>query len=153
MILVLPSIFLVVAVIATWFAAGEKTIRSTASGVALLASVVAVLSLTLVPMDQADEDLELVPLSEIVDAVTPPFELLLVESVLNVLLFVPFGAALALRRLSLGRTVVAAVALSAAVELGQLLVVPGRTTSVDDLLLNTTGALVGHVLLSSWKVK
>ena len=90
------------------------------------------------------------PLGEIVDALTPPFELLLAVTILNVLLFVPLGAALALRGVSVGRTVLAAVALSASVELAQLLVVSGRTTSVDDVLLNTAGAWLGHAVLSAW---
>ena len=34
-------------------------------------------------------------------------------------------------------------------EVAQLLV-PGRTTSVDDLLLNTLGALLGHLLVGAW---
>jgi glycopeptide antibiotics resistance protein len=145
--LIVPSVFLLVAVVAMWMATAGRTARSTAANVALVASVVAVLSLTLAPGYAADKDLELVPLGEIVDALTPPFEPLLAEVVLNVVLFVPFGAALALRRVSVGRTVLAAVALSATVELAQLLVVSGRTTSVDDVLLNTAGAWIGHAAL------
>jgi glycopeptide antibiotics resistance protein len=127
--------------------------RSPASLVALVASVLVVLALTLVPQDAAEADVELVPLSEIVDALTPPFELLLVETVLNVLLFAPFGAVLAVRGVSVGRTVLAAAALSAAVELAQLLLVAGRTTSVDDVLLNTAGAWLGHAVLSAWAAR
>jgi glycopeptide antibiotics resistance protein len=153
MSLFVPSVFLVVAAVATWIAAGRRTVRSAAANVALVASVVAVLSLTLVPGYPADEDLELAPLGEIVDALTPPFEVLLAVTVLNVLLFVPLGAALALRGVSVGRTVLAAIALSATVELAQLLVVSGRTTSVDDVLLNTAGAWLGHAALSAWMTR
>jgi glycopeptide antibiotics resistance protein len=153
MFLFVPSVFLLVAVVATWIAAAGRTVRFAAANVALVASVVAVLSLTLAPGYAADEDLELVPFGEIADALTPPFEPLLAEVVLNVLLFVPLGAALALRKVSVGRTVLAAVALSATVELAQLLVVSGRTTSVDDVLLNTAGAWIGHAGLSSWRTR
>ena len=153
MILFVPSVFLLVAVVATWIAAARRTARSAAANVALVASVVAVLSLTLAPGYTGDEDLELAPLGEIVDALTPPFEPLLAEIILNVLLFVPLGAALALRGVSVGRTVLAAVALSATIELAQLLVVSGRTTSVDDVLLNTAGAWMGHAALSAWTTR
>ena len=123
------------------------------SGLALVASVVAILGLTLVPIDSADEDLQLLPFSHIVDALTPPVGTELVEMVLNVLLFLPFGAALSLRRISIGVTILVAAALSATVELAQLLVISGRTTSVDDVLLNTIGALLGHVTVSAWTAR
>jgi hypothetical protein len=74
---------------------------------------------------------------------------LLLNTVGNVLLFLPFGAALCLRGCTTGRTVLSGVALSVGLEITQL-VVPGRTTSVDDVLLNTLGALLGHALLSRW---
>jgi len=73
---------------------------------------------------------------------------LLLEAAANVLLFVPFGAALGLRDFSIGRTAGCGLALSAAVEGAQWLLIPGRTTSLDDVLLNTLGAVVGHALLT-----
>jgi glycopeptide antibiotics resistance protein len=121
---------------------------SLARDLALLAALAAILSLTLVPMDDPHE-VRLVPLSDIGDAFTPSLDTsLLVGDVLNVALFVPLGIALRLRQLPLGRAVLAALALSATVELAQATVVSGRTTSVDDLLLNTLGAAFGHVLAS-----
>jgi glycopeptide antibiotics resistance protein len=108
-----------------------------------LAAIVAV---TLGPTDDPQE-IRLVPLSDIGDAFTPSFDgSQLLGDVLNILLFVPLGAALRLRGLSLVSAVLAALALSAGVELAQAIVVSGRTTSVDDLLLNTLGAALGHVV-------
>jgi glycopeptide antibiotics resistance protein len=116
--------------------------------VALVASLAAIVSLTLVPMDDPHK-VRLVPLSDIADAFTPSLDAsLLVGDLLNILLFVPLGAVLRLRRVPLGKTVLAALALSAAVELAQATVVSGRTTSVDDVLLNVLGAALGHLLAS-----
>jgi glycopeptide antibiotics resistance protein len=75
---------------------------------------------------------------------------LLLEAVSNVLLFIPFGVALGLRGLGIGKSALLALLVSAAFECAQFLFVPGRTTSVDDVLLNVTGAVVGHALISRW---
>jgi hypothetical protein len=70
----------------------------------------------------------------------------LADSIANLLLFVPFGiaAAACLRgRLS---PVIAGLALSLVIELAQL-VIPGRYTSLWDVLFNTAGAAVGVAVL------
>ena len=96
-------------------------------------------------------DVDLLPFRDVIDALQSPTELsALGGEVSNILLFVPLGATLALRGLPIGKTAISAFALSAAVELSQLLYVSGRTASVDDLVLNTLGAVLGHVMLSSW---
>jgi glycopeptide antibiotics resistance protein len=65
----------------------------------------------------------------------------------NVILFAPFGGALAL----LGRRHLAAtlagLALSAAIETIQL-AIPGRTTSTADVVWNTLGAALGWALVA-----
>jgi VanZ like family len=63
----------------------------------------------------------------------------------NVLLFAPLGAALGLRRLPRTYAVLLGIALAGMVEAIQLHV-PGRTTSVDDVILNGLGVFVGHWL-------
>ena len=116
--------------------------------VALAASVAAILVLTLAPLDD-EKDVQLLPFSDIVEALMPPVHTWrLLTTAANVLLFVPFGAVLGLRGFRIGKTAVIAFALSAAVESAQLLLVSGRTTSINDLLLNTLGAVLGHALLS-----
>ena len=74
----------------------------------------------------------------------------LLEATANILLFVPLGAALALRGWSTGRTAICGLALSAAIETAQWVAISGRTTSVDDMVLNTAGAALGQFLLSRW---
>lgn len=71
----------------------------------------------------------------------------------NVVAFVPFGILLpmAFRRLPVATAFVIAVALSAAIELGQLamstyLGYAYRSTDVDDVILNVSGAAVGLVV-------
>jgi glycopeptide antibiotics resistance protein len=118
--------------------------------VLLLGSLLAILAFTLVPLD-AENELELIPLSELVLEVrrsdaTSLLELL-VESAANILLFIPLGVALGLRGMSKTKTALLAFVLSTVVEVAQLLVVSGRTTSVDDVFLNTLGAVLGQLLL------
>ena len=92
---------------------------------------------------------ELMPLADLREAVGERDLALLFKSFANVLLFVPFGAALGLYDVSLGAALLAGVALSGAIEVAQFVVVPGRTSSVDDLVLNTVGAVVGYLLVSN----
>ena len=68
----------------------------------------------------------------------------------NIVAFVPFGILLplAFRRLSIASAFVIAVALSVGIELGQLAVstylgYAYRSTDIDDVILNVTGATVG----------
>ena len=63
---------------------------------------------------------------------------------LNVALFVPFGLGLALwRRWGIGRVVPVGLVLSALIEYAQYVLPLGRAVDVDDVILNTTGALLG----------
>ena len=122
---------------------------SAAPDVALVSSAAAIFAITLVPMGGAHE-VELLPFRDVVEALKSPIDLSALEGeVFNILLFVPLGAALAVRGLAIGRTAISAFALSAAVEISQLLYVSGRTASTDDLVLNTVGAVLGHVMLST----
>jgi glycopeptide antibiotics resistance protein len=117
--------------------------------VALFASVVAIIAVTLVPI-HGGIDLQLTPLEEIIAAFTPPLERSdLLEVAGNVFLFAPLGAVLFLRGLPLNEAVFAGVVFSIGIELAQLLV-PGRTTSVDDVLLNALGAVLGYSVATLW---
>jgi len=92
---------------------------------------------------------ELMPLADLREAVGERDLALLLKSFANVLLFVPFGAALGLYDVSLRAALLAGAVLSGAVEVVQFVVVPGRTSSVDDLVLNTVGTVLGYLLVSS----
>lgn len=75
----------------------------------------------------------------------------LADAIVNVILFIPLGAAAAL----MGRSTLAALALGAAlsgsVELAQMTLIPGRDASIGDLIFNTVGAAAGvAVVKTSW---
>src|SRR4026209_2826376 len=69
-----------------------------------------------------------------------------VDSLLNVLLFVPLGVGLALRGINWNRSILMACAVSVAVETAQLLFVPGRDATLGDVVTNTVGAALGFAL-------
>ena len=108
----------------------ERALRRSAT-VALVAAVVLILLLTLWPHDSPNR-LSLSPFGDIT----------FIGVIGNLLLFLPFGAALCLRRWKLAASVVAAFVFSVSIELTQL-GVHGRTTSTDDVLFNTLGAAAG----------
>jgi glycopeptide antibiotics resistance protein len=67
----------------------------------------------------------------------------------NIALFVPFGWLLPMlwRKLrSLWGVVAVAAPTSLAIELSQLLFISGRQSSIDDVILNVTGAFIGAVM-------
>src|SRR3954466_9887206 len=64
------------------------------------------------------------------------------DLLLNIALFMPLGAALALRGRSRGRIAQLALLLSAAIELSQFYI-PGRDPSASDVIANTCGAVLG----------
>lgn len=70
----------------------------------------------------------------------------LAEDILNAILFIPLGVALE----RMGRSLVGAVAISAAIstaiEMSQLYLVPGRFAELQDILANTAGGLIGWAL-------
>jgi glycopeptide antibiotics resistance protein len=117
--------------------------------IALVASLAAIFAITLVPA-HGRNDLQLVPLIRIIRGFTPPVDPTVVTNVVgNIFLFLPLGAALCLLGLRRGATVRTGFFLSVAIEITQLFI-PGRTTSADDVLCNTAGALVGCLLVSRW---
>lgn len=71
-----------------------------------------------------------------------------VESAANVALFMPLGLFLT-RALGLERAwmaVVLSIAVSASIELAQLLALPGRSADPRDLIANSSGAVLGAVV-------
>jgi glycopeptide antibiotics resistance protein len=89
----------------------------------------------------------LTPLEDIIAAFTPPLRLSHLLGVAgNVVLFTPLGAVLRFGGLPLNKAVLAGVAFSTGIEVTQLLVPGGRTTSFDDVLLNVLGVVLGHWL-------
>jgi VanZ family protein len=134
--------------------AGRRRDRTSGSrlplGAALLCSVAGFLVLTLTPGNGPNEH-QLVPVVHIATGHPREYEVdVFLNVVANVLVFLPLGAALCLLGTRLRATALAALALSTLVEIAQLFV-PGRTTSTDDVLLNTAGALLGYTIVRFWR--
>ncbi|WP_317985981.1 VanZ family protein [Streptomyces sp. 5-10] len=71
----------------------------------------------------------------------------------NVLLGVPFGVLLPMlvpKARGAVRVVVVTALVMVAVETAQGLIVEGRAFDIDDVILNTSGALIGYVVVGRW---
>lgn len=73
------------------------------------------------------------------------------DAIVNVILFMPWGAAAALTGRSTRAALALGAALSASVELAQIAIIPGRDASIGDLVFNTLGAAAGVAIVkTSW---
>jgi VanZ family protein len=73
------------------------------------------------------------------------------DAILNVLLFIPFGMGLRLAGISRRRAFAIGLVTTITVELLQLWI-PGRDTSLGDVLTNSFGALTGILCADIWRV-
>jgi VanZ family protein len=111
-----------------------------------------ILAITLAPARGPNEH-QLVPLIRIIRGLTPPVQPAVVTNTIgNIFLFLPLGAALCLLGVPRRASVLTGFCLSLAIEITQL-VIPGRTTSADDVLCNTLGAFAGFLLVSAWAAR
>lgn len=72
--------------------------------------------------------------------------------ILNIILFIPFGFLIPLiwkKMRSLHLTAFAGFSFSTLIEIGQLL--NNRRTDIDDLIMNTSGAIIGFLIYKSFK--
>ncbi len=76
----------------------------------------------------------------------------LTDVISNVVMFVPFGVALGLRRWSVWYVLLVSLIFSAGVETMQYLgVPPGRSPALADILTNTVGGMLGAQLVHGWR--
>jgi VanZ family protein/nitroreductase len=68
-----------------------------------------------------------------------------VDAILNIVLFVPLGIGLALSGVPGKRALLAMCVLSTLIETAQFLVIPGRDSTLGDILTNTLGGALGFV--------
>jgi hypothetical protein len=73
----------------------------------------------------------------------------LADAIVNVILFIPLGAAAGLTGRSTLVALAIGAALSASVELAQISLIPGRDASIGDLVFNTLGAVAGVALVKT----
>lgn len=72
-----------------------------------------------------------------------------VDVLLNVLLFMPLGAGLAMCRVPRWGAISAMSVASALIELSQLAIIPGRDASFGDLTMNSIGGVLGYAVGAS----
>jgi hypothetical protein len=75
----------------------------------------------------------------------------LVDTLLNILLFVPYGMALAAAGATRRRTLALVLATTVAIELLQMKAVAGRDASLGDILTNCAGGMLGAWLVTDWR--
>jgi hypothetical protein len=73
------------------------------------------------------------------------------DAILNVLLFIPFGMGMRLAGMSRRRAYAIALVTTITVELLQL-AIPGRDTSLGDVITNSSGAFIGIISADIWRV-
>ncbi|HEU5218017.1 MAG TPA: VanZ family protein [Gemmatimonadales bacterium] len=76
---------------------------------------------------------------------------LLTDLILNVILFIPLGLALGFAGAGPRRAALIGLIGSAAIELAQHSVIPGRYASLHDVITNATGAWLGAVIMAQWE--
>jgi hypothetical protein len=76
---------------------------------------------------------------------------LVLDAILNVFLFIPFGMGLRLAGMSRRRAFAIALVTTITVELLQL-AIPGRDTSLGDVITNSSGAFIGIICADIWRV-
>ncbi len=109
--------------------------------VALGASLLAIVGLTLLPSHDAK--------------IEPMWRCLVcgehgvADVIRNIALFLPFGVVLGFAHTRLWRALVIGAILSTAIELAQLWI-PGRDSSVSDVMANTLGTTIGCMLPGAW---
>lgn len=128
--------------------------RLVALDLALALSLLGIASVTLLPLADhhpgLERGLQLRPFSSIHQQLTSAISASVAVRIVgfNILLFVPLGFALRLRPLGWTPTIIAVVATSILIEVLQALLPLGRTTNVDDVLLNAVGGILGAALAS-----
>lgn len=111
-----------------------------------LGSLAAIALLTLLPHPEAAVRAEATPITCIVCGDAGG-----VDFFLNLLLFIPFGAGLAMVGFSNRRAIFLCLLVTLLVELLQMKVVTGRDASLGDVVANTLGGGVGVFLVANWR--
>ncbi|MEA2551044.1 MAG: hypothetical protein QOE25_813 [Actinomycetota bacterium] len=115
--------------------------------VTLTASIISVLILTLPPSIGSPRTLNLVPFAELRHAVG---DFGVSQLLGNAVMFIPFGLLAPLRWPRLDSPVgiiSASLAFSIAIETLQFVLPTGRQSSLTDVVMNATGAVVGYLLM------
>jgi glycopeptide antibiotics resistance protein len=128
--------------------------RFVALDLALALTLLGIASVTLLPVADYHRGLEwglqLRPFASIHQQLTSAISASVAVRIVgfNILLFVPLGFVLRLRPLGWTPTMIGVAATSVSIEVLQAILPLGRTTNVDDVLLNVLGGIVGAAVAS-----
>ena len=127
----------------------REAVLTSALDVTLVATILSILILTLPPSIGLPRTVNLTPFAELRHSVGDVGRGQLVG---NALLFVPFGVLAPLRWRRFDSPIgilVAATALSIAIEAAQFVLPTGRQSSITDVIMNAAGALIGYASMSA----
>jgi glycopeptide antibiotics resistance protein len=155
-VLALPVAVLIVIVLLRWRTssgiAPREALRRSVAEVGAVAGTLPWLWMVLTPTS-GDRQVTLVPLRDIAELASAPPVVAVVQVGGNLLVLAAFGAFLPVRFAALARlhrVAATAAGVSATIELLQYVLNLGRVSSVDDVLMNTTGALIGALITRRW---
>lgn len=131
----------------------DVAVRRSAGWSAVVGSLLAIPLLTLQPTGGQQLPASWVPLRGTAEVWRLSGDPLVVARILglNIALFVPLGAGVALLRPGLVRAAVVGASVSTVVEVLQLVLPTGRVTDIDDVLLNTAGAVIGAAAVAAMR--
>ncbi|MGW4795529.1 VanZ family protein [Nonomuraea sp. NPDC004297] len=127
-------------------------LRASIADVGIVAGTAPWIWMILTPAD-GPAGVNLIPFADLADLARAPWEAVLVQVGGNLLVFAALGALLPVRSpamSSIGRVAALSAAFSVLVEVLQLVLRLGRFSSVDDVLLNTTGAVIFALVTRRW---
>lgn len=78
-------------------------------------------------------------------------EMAVQDTILNVILFVPFGIGMRLAGVRRYRVIAISFCLTVSIELLQMHIIAGRDSSLGDVITNTLGGALGVALADSWR--
>ncbi|MCG1010814.1 VanZ family protein [Salinicoccus sp. ID82-1] len=115
--------------------------------IGLMMTIIGILLLTLLPSSNPEKVTQFVPFYSILDTFEYATDRAIINSIgMNVLLFVPFGLFMYLFCRNEFLTTIIACLFSITVEALQYFLPIGRISNVDDVILNTLGAIIGMVV-------
>ncbi|MEW9549937.1 VanZ family protein [Nonomuraea sp. NPDC050783] len=127
-------------------------LRTAIADVGIVVGTAPWIGMILTPSD-GPGGVSLIPFADLADLASAPWQAVFVQVGGNLLVFASLGALLPVRTpamASLARVAAVAAAFSVLVEMLQLMLRLGRFSSVDDVILNTAGAMIFAAVTRRW---
>ncbi|GAB3059417.1 VanZ family protein [Salinicoccus sesuvii] len=115
--------------------------------IGLMMTIIGILLVTLLPSSNPEKVTQFIPFYSILDTFEYATDYAIINSIgMNILLFVPFGLFMYLFTKNEFLTTIIACLFSIIIETLQYILPIGRITNIDDVILNTSGAILGMVV-------